>query len=186
MLLRAAGLPDHIAADKDQQHKGDPVVHAGDEGLKLGAQQPAQEGHQGLKAAEPQSCGEHVDRAHSAHRQTLADGDSEGVHGQPHGQDEQFQKTHNKNLRFGGIWSGTAAGMGVNGEIFQKQANKKRPIRPLADESRHFRLNQRPKAPVCWLRRAHRADYSLMFVHSNIFRPGLSRKKQADFLPCPG
>ena len=130
MLLLAAGLPDHIAADKDQQHKGDPVVDVGDKGLKLGAQQPAQEGHQGLKAAEPQPGGQHVGEAHPPHGQALADGDGKGVHGQPHGQDEQLQKTHNKNLRFGGIWSGTAAGAGENGREAPKTGKQKETYPP--------------------------------------------------------
>ena len=92
------GFPDHVAADKAQKDHGDPVVHRGDVLREAAAQQVADERHQGLKASEPEAHDHHVLPLYPADGQALADGHGEGVHGQAHGQNKQFQYRHARYL----------------------------------------------------------------------------------------
>ena len=70
------------------------MVDVGDQDLEAAAQQPAQKGHQALKPAEPQSGGEGMGQGDPPGGQPLAYRNGEGVHGQAHGQKEQFKNTH--------------------------------------------------------------------------------------------
>ena len=63
VLALFTGLPHHVDTDDGQKEKGDPVVHCGDEGLELDAEQPAKQRHHGLKASEIETAGEIMDRA---------------------------------------------------------------------------------------------------------------------------
>ena len=66
MCIRASlfgeGFPDHVAANDGQQAKGDPVVDKGDLLPELGPHKVADQGHQRLKAAEPQPHQGHLPR----------------------------------------------------------------------------------------------------------------------------
>ena len=88
------GLPDHVGADEHQQYHGDPVVHRGDVLRKAAAQQIPYEGHQRLKAAEPEAHDHHMLPLYLPDGQALADGYGKGVHGQAHRQNEQFKYGH--------------------------------------------------------------------------------------------
>ena len=87
-------LADHAQADHGQQAESDPVIHALDDAHEAVAQRPADHRHQRLKAAEIQAHKHRVPRLQLFQAQTLADGDREGVHAQPHGDQQQFSKTH--------------------------------------------------------------------------------------------
>lgn len=100
-LFLAQGLADHVAADEAQQHKGDPMVDADDEGLELGTQQVADEGHQRLKAAEVGTHAQGVLHFSLAHGKALANGHGKGVHAQANSDEEQFQNAHGDLLLVG-------------------------------------------------------------------------------------
>ena len=87
-IFVAERLADHIRADQRKQHKGYPVVDALDQALKLPAQQPAEQRHQRLKAAEIQAGCCAVARTELFDRQSLAHRDRERVHGKAHGDQE--------------------------------------------------------------------------------------------------
>ena len=94
VLLAGEGLPDHVAADKQQQNKGDPVVILLDITRKLRTKYPPQKGHQCLKAAEIQSHRQGMAPFDLRHGQALTDRHSEGVHRQSHADEEQLKKSH--------------------------------------------------------------------------------------------
>src|SRR4029079_1350738 len=50
--LRAPGFPEHLRADAPEQNEGDPVVPGLDQRSDAGADQPADDRHQSLEAAE--------------------------------------------------------------------------------------------------------------------------------------
>ena len=87
-------LPDHAAADEAEQHKGDPVVDAGDGRRKPHAQQPADSRHQALEAAEIQSGQQVMPEILLPAGQTLADGDGKGIHGKPYRNEKQLNQSH--------------------------------------------------------------------------------------------
>ena len=91
LLFVAEGFPYHIAADQSQQDEGDPVVEVRDIGGEPGAQKISQQGHQSLEAAEPETGGEGFFHFYAGQGQAFADGHSKGVHGQAHGQQDQFR-----------------------------------------------------------------------------------------------
>ena len=94
VLLAGEGLPDHVAADKQQQNKGDPVVILLDISRKLRTKYPPQKGHQCLKAAEIQSHRQGMAPFDPRHGQALTDRHGEGVHRQSHADEEQLKKSH--------------------------------------------------------------------------------------------
>ena len=81
-------------ADEAEQDEGHPVVDGGDVALKGGAQEVAQARHQGLEAAEPGADDEVMPTSQLPGGKTLADGDGEGVHGEAHGDEKEFQNAH--------------------------------------------------------------------------------------------
>ena len=84
LLLVLDRLAYHVRADEHQKREGYPVVNALYKALELPAQQPADNGHKRLKAAEVQSANEIVTGLQPSYRQTLADRHGEGVHRQSH------------------------------------------------------------------------------------------------------
>ena len=82
--------------DDPQQDKGDPVVILLDAIRKLGPQHPADEGHQRLKAAEVQAHRQGMTPFDLRHGQPLTNRHGEGIHGQSHTDQEQFDKSHIK------------------------------------------------------------------------------------------
>ena len=94
LLLALEGLADHVAADDPQQHKGDPVIHAGDQRLKLPSQHIADGGHQRLEAAEVRTHNQRMPGLRLAHGKPLADRHRKGVHAQPHRNEKQFNQAH--------------------------------------------------------------------------------------------
>ena len=154
------------------------MVDAGDEGLKLHPQQPAQEGHQRLKASEPEPRRQGVSQRHPAGGQPLAHGHREGVHGQPHGQHHQFCHSHGKippqtasGLR-PGVWH-LSRGQACAG------AKKRDPSVPLEQISLVMKNKARtPELELSLLTLLRlRADYSLMCrQYDTTGARGLSRK----------
>ena len=94
VLLAGEGLPDHVAADKQQQNKGDPVVILLDITRKLRTKYPAQKGHQCLKAAEIQSHRQGMAPFDLRHGQPLTDRYGKGIHRQPYADEKQLKKSH--------------------------------------------------------------------------------------------
>ena len=94
LLVVGPGLLHHAAADEAEQDEGHPVVDGGDVALKGGAQEVAQARHQGLEAAEPGADDEVMPTSQLPGGKTLADGDGEGVHGEAHGDEKEFQNAH--------------------------------------------------------------------------------------------
>ena len=94
LLVPAEALLDHVAADEGQKDESDPVVEGVDVLVKGGAQQEADEGHQGLKAAEPRAGEQIVPGTQPLDGQALAHGDGKGVHREAHGNQKQFQNIH--------------------------------------------------------------------------------------------
>ena len=64
------------------------MVNAADQHLKAAAQQPADQGHQGLEAAEIQAHQQGLPRRQPLCPKPLADGDGKGVHTQAYGDQE--------------------------------------------------------------------------------------------------
>ncbi len=94
IFLGIQGFLDHIAADDDQKDERDPVVVGCDGVLKIDAQQVTQQRHQSLESAKIQADDNGVTVVHFPHGQALADGYGEGVHGQAHGNEKQFEQRH--------------------------------------------------------------------------------------------
>ena len=98
VLPAAQHLPQHFAPDEDQKPERDPVI----EGLDLPGEQPrdgvADEGHNPLKQAERPGDLERLPPPGLAQQDTAADGYGEGVHGQPHGHQQQGDDTQNAYL----------------------------------------------------------------------------------------
>ena len=49
---------DHLSSDEDEEDEGDPVVVPGDEVAELKSSEPADDGHESLKAAEEEGGGD--------------------------------------------------------------------------------------------------------------------------------
>ena len=96
LLVIGQGLLHHAAADEAEQDEGHPVVDGGDVALEGGAQEVTEARHQGLEAAEPGADDEVMPTSELAGGETLADGDGEGVHGEAHGDEKEFQNAHIK------------------------------------------------------------------------------------------
>jgi hypothetical protein len=80
-LPGAEGLPDHPAADQDQQAEGDPVIYLHDVVAQPGAQEPAEQRHQGLERNEGSGECKRVPCAQPAHLQPLGERHGEGIGG---------------------------------------------------------------------------------------------------------
>jgi hypothetical protein len=93
-VVAADGVPEHLAADICQQSKGDPMIHRLDVLFKLSAQEPADEGHQRLEAAEKQGDNERVLHIEPLHAKALAHGHCKSVHGKGERQQYHFPKCH--------------------------------------------------------------------------------------------
>ena len=115
----------HVDADDDQQTEGNPVVERFNGFGKQRAKKKAGHGHQHLETAEPESAGRLRLQRCLFHGKTLAYGYREGVHTQPHRQQEQFSDSHKKILR-----------------TEYKSAQKTRRDCAGLQKSRHFRLNR--------------------------------------------
>ena len=80
----------HPNSEKSQQAESDPMIHSGDILFELCSEQIADKGHQSLKQTEPQAYPQTIFYRDPSERQSFADGDGAGVHGDPYCQDEQF------------------------------------------------------------------------------------------------
>ena len=94
LLRRAAGLADHVCADERKQDEGYPVVEAGDESLKAGAEEIADERHERLESAEIKARYQHVPDAEPVHGKALTYGHSAGVHGKAERDRHELEYTH--------------------------------------------------------------------------------------------
>ena len=91
VLLRcflAQALAQHVPTDERQQHECDPMVDRRDVGFKRRAKEIADRRHEGLKAAEPETDGQIVLPLQLLRRKPLTDRNGEGVHRQPHREQE--------------------------------------------------------------------------------------------------
>lgn len=70
------------------------MIETGDKALKLGAQEPAQQGHQRLENAKIKAGDDQMTRLEGGLAQALADRHSQRIHGKAYRQYEQFGKTH--------------------------------------------------------------------------------------------
>jgi hypothetical protein len=70
----------HLATDKQQQEKGDPVIDRSNVFLKTDSQCPAEKRHQCLKSSEIQSNQKCVFFVDFFHAKTLADGYRKCIH----------------------------------------------------------------------------------------------------------
>ena len=89
-------LPDHVEADEGQKEKSDPVVDVLYEVDKTASEDPADDGHQGLKAAEPDPHGTCFGDACSGDRQGFAYRDRKGVHGKAYRDQKKIKNRHGK------------------------------------------------------------------------------------------
>lgn len=74
-------FPDHISSNENKEYKGDPVIDLGDGGGKEAAKKIADQRHQCLKAAKPQTGDRHMFYLDLSQGETLTDRDSKGIHG---------------------------------------------------------------------------------------------------------
>ena len=86
----------HLAAEKTQQRKRDPMVELCDIRRELPAQCPADEGHERLKAAEEQRDHRSVLKAQFFHAKPLAQRRGKRIHRKPHGEDNDLKKAQKK------------------------------------------------------------------------------------------
>ena len=94
LFILMEGVPQHLAADKCEQRKGDPGGNGRHVGGKLTAERPAQQRHEGLETAEEQRDDKRMAPVDALHAEPLADGDREGVHRQPNADQQQLHKSH--------------------------------------------------------------------------------------------
>ena len=99
------------------------MVYSGYEGIEAAAQEVAYQGHYGLGTAEPKTGYHHVLEFQLLNRQSLANGYGEGVHGQAHGNEKQFDK----------------AQIHLPPQQFRRQGQKRRDLSAAADKSRRLR-----------------------------------------------
>ena len=83
-----ASLAQHVPTDERQQHECDPMIDRRDVGFKRRAKEIADRRHEGLKAAEPEADGQIVLPLQLLRRKPLTDRNGEGVHRQPHREQE--------------------------------------------------------------------------------------------------
>lgn len=94
VFLLRKGFPDHISSNKNKEAKGDPMVDLGNGGGKEAAEKIADQWHQCLKTAKPQTGDRHMFYLDLSQGEPLADRDSKGIHGEPHSQYKEFQCSH--------------------------------------------------------------------------------------------
>ena len=70
------------------------MVDKGDLLPELGSYKVAEQGHQRLKAAEPQAHKGHLPHVHLPQGQALTHRHGKGVHREPHRHQKQFQQSH--------------------------------------------------------------------------------------------
>jgi len=84
----------HVDSDDGEQAESNPMVDVHDQVLKLWAKNIANDGHQGLKQAEPQPASQCHTPWEAFGSQAFAEGYREGVHRHAYGNQQQFDKTH--------------------------------------------------------------------------------------------
>lgn len=93
-LLFGQGLPEHGDANEGEQYESDPVIDGGNIGFEALAQEKADQWHEALKTAKPQSDNTRFLQIHFFQSQSLADGDGKCIHGESDGDQKQFYNTH--------------------------------------------------------------------------------------------
>ena len=94
LAILMQGVPHHLPADEQQQHKGDPVVIPGDVLRKSAAQQPAQKGHQRLESTKEQCDDKGMPVVDAPHSQALAYRHRKSVHRKADPNEQNFYCTH--------------------------------------------------------------------------------------------
>ena len=95
-LALGKGFLEHIDANDTQQNEGHPMVNRLDRVSKQVTKEIADQGHQRLKAAEPDSASQSRLHCRLLHGKALADGHRESIHAHAHRQKHQFSKSHKK------------------------------------------------------------------------------------------
>ena len=80
VLFFFEGIIDHFAAYDGKQDKCNPMIHSGYVGFKLRAEEPADQGHQRLKAAEEKSDERRLPKIELLHFQAAADRHGKRIH----------------------------------------------------------------------------------------------------------
>ncbi len=93
------GVPEHLGTDESQKPEGDPMVHRRDVRGEHAAHGPSDKGHEGLETPEEQGDDHGLAPLDAPHAKAFAHGHGEGVHGQPHAGQNQFDDTHGSSFR---------------------------------------------------------------------------------------
>ena len=94
ILVFGKGFPQHLAANKGQKDKGDPMVDGPDDAHELTAERPSDHGHAGLKAAKEKAEYHGDFKVELIHAETLADGNGKGVHRKANGEQHELCESH--------------------------------------------------------------------------------------------
>ena len=94
ILVYGKGFPQHLAANKGQKDKGNPVVDGSDDAHELTAECPTDHGHAGLKPAKEQTEHHGDFKVDLFHAETLADGNGKGVHRKANGEQHELCESH--------------------------------------------------------------------------------------------
>ena len=93
-VLFLESFPQHGEPDDAQERESDPMVDRSDIVFVLTAHQEADQGHQRLKGAKPETDNTGFYQGKFFDGQTLTDGHGEGVHGEADSDQKQTEQTH--------------------------------------------------------------------------------------------